>query len=237
MNPTEAMDAIQARHSVRSYTNEPISEADLRVLEAEVERCNAEGRLHMRLVANEPKAFDSVMAHYGKFSGVRNYLVLAGPDEPSLEERCGYYGERLVLLAQTLGLSTCWVALTFKKRYVKKSVARGDRLVIVIAIGHGTTQGAAHKSRTASEVSKAPIDAPDWFAAGVNAALLAPTAINQQKFEIELTNTTDSEGKPLVALRNRGGAYSKVDLGIVRLHFELGAAAAGGSFAWEGSWQ
>lgn len=234
---TGVLETMRARHSVRSYTDEPISADDARELETETERCNAEGGLHIRLVTDEPEAFDSTMAHYGKFSGVRNYLVLAGPDRPGLDERCGYYGERLVLLAQGLGLNTCWVALTFKKRYVKKSVARGDRLVIVIAIGHDATAGSAHKVKGADEVSKAPAGAPEWFAAGVEAALLAPTAMNQQKFEIELTGTADCEGGPVVALRNGGGAYSKVDLSIVRLHFELGTAAAGGEFSWEGTWR
>ena len=239
MEASEAVEAMRTRRSVRSYTDEPISADDARELAAEIERCNAESGLHIRLVADEPKAFDSTMAHYGKFSGVRNYLVLAGPDEPGLDERCGYYGERLVLLAQRLDLRTCWVALTFKKRYVRKSVARGDRLVVVIAIGHGAAQGAAQgaarKSKGVGEVSRPADGAPRWFAAGVDAALLAPTAMNQQKFEIELTDKVDGEGRPVVALRNRGGAYSKVDLGIVRLHFELGAAAAGGEFVWEGA--
>lgn len=38
------------------------------------------------------------MAHYGSFRNVRNYLVLAGNPSPELEERCGYYGERLLHL-------------------------------------------------------------------------------------------------------------------------------------------
>lgn len=235
----DTMEAIEARHSVRNYTDEAIREDARRKLEAAVEECNDESGLHIRLVTDEPEAFNSTLAHYGKFSGVRNYLVLAGPSAPDLEERCGYYGERLVLLAQQLGLNTCWVALTFKKRYVRKTVARGDKLVIVIALGYGATQGSARKSKTASEVSviSAGVDTPAWFDAGVRAALLAPTAVNQQKFEITLTGESDKDGKPLVAIRNKGGSYSKVDLGIVRLHFELGAASADGDFVWKDSWR
>ncbi|MBQ3338163.1 MAG: nitroreductase [Atopobiaceae bacterium] len=229
------MEAIRARHSVRSFTDEPIPEGVCEELEAEIERCNGESGLHMALVCDEPEAFDSTLAHYGKFSGVRNYLVLAGPDAPDLEERCGYYGERIVLLAQRLGLNSCWVALTFKKRHVKKMLRRGDRLVVVVALGHGTTQGSARKSKDASEVCKVPAgaDIPSWFVAAVDAALLAPTAMNQQSFEFELTGRSDGDGRPVVALRGKGGAYSKVDLGIARLHFEIGAASAAGEFSWE----
>lgn len=230
----EEMDAIRGRHSVRSFTDEPIPEDVRSDLETEIERCNGEGGLSIALVCDEPEAFDSTLAHYGKFSGVRNYLVLAGPDAPDLEERCGYYGERLVLLAQWLGLNSCRVAQTFKKRHVKKMLHRGDRLIVVVALGYGTTQGSPRKSKDATGVCKAPADAdvPDWFVAGVDAALLAPTAMNQQSFEFELTGRSDGEGKPVVALRGKGGAYSKVDLGIVRLHFEIGAASAAGEFSW-----
>ena len=53
-------------------------------------------------------------------------------------------------------------------------------------------------------------------------ALLAPTAINQQKFEIRL-NEDDS-----VSFIDKGGIHSKTDLGIVKYHFEVGAAYAKG---------
>ncbi len=224
--------AIDQRHSVRSFTDEPLSVEDQAALRSEIQRCNGESGLSIKLVCNEPKAFDSLLAHYGKFTNVRNYLVLAGPDAPDLDERCGYYGERLVLLAQTLGLNSCWVALTFKKRLVKKAMDRGDKLNLVVALGHGTTQGMSRKSKGADEVSSvaAGIQRPAWFDAGVAAALLAPTAMNQQNFKIELIKGAEAGEKARVSLRSTGGPYSAVDLGIVKLHFELGAGVE--NFAW-----
>jgi hypothetical protein len=50
---------------------------------------------------------DSMMAHYGKFIGVKNYIALVGPKSSVQEERLGYYGEQIVLKAQKLGLNTC----------------------------------------------------------------------------------------------------------------------------------
>lgn len=232
MNSSNIFSIMQKRHSVRSFTDEPISSADAQALRQEIEACNAEGNLSIQLVCDEPKAFDSALAHYGKFSNVKNYLVLAGPSTPDLNEKCGYYGERLVLLAQELGLNTCWVALTFKKRSVRKMLKPGEKLSLVIAIGHGTTQGSPRKSKSAEEVSRIPQGAPrpEWFARGVEAALLAPTAMNQQSFMVTLESDSAPDGKSLVSLVSKGGAYSDVDLGIVRQHFELGAGA--GHFAW-----
>lgn len=228
----DALEAIKARHSVRSYTDEPIDEETRSALQAEVDRGNLEGNLHMELVWDEPQAFNSTLAHYGKFSNVRNYLVIAGPAGEGLEERGGYYGERVVLLAQQLGVNSCWVALTFKKRYVKKMLKPNDKLVLVVALGHGETQGSARKSKDAAAVSKVPAgtEAPAWFECGVSAALLAPTAINQQKFLFELLDQTDANGKPLVRLSAQSGPNALVDLGIVRLHFEIGAGED--QFAW-----
>ena len=112
MNLTEA---IQSRHSVRQYKNKPLEAEAISALQAEIAACNQESGLHIQLVTNEPKAFDSFMAHYGKFSSVTNYIAMIGKKSPDLDEKCGYYGERLVLKAQQLGLNTCWVAMTYKK--------------------------------------------------------------------------------------------------------------------------
>ena len=228
----DMLEALKARHSVRSYTDQELSSEERQALQQEIDACNSEGGLHIQLVCDEPTAFSSTLARYGKFSGVRNYLVLAAPPAGDLEERCGYYGERLVLFAQAIGLNTCWVALTFKRRYVRSIIPDGEELVMVIAIGHGATQGTDRKSKGVDQVSSVPADmeVPAWFEAGVCAALLAPTAINQQKFFFELTGETDANGLPTVAARSTGGPHSKVDLGIVCYHFEVGAGKE--NFAW-----
>ena len=212
----DLLQAIQARHSVRQYEERPL-EADVKAaLQAEIEACNRESGLHIQLVSDEPQAFDGFMAHYGKFSGVTNYIAMVGKKSEMLDETCGYYGERLVLKAQQLGLNTCWVAMTYKKIKTAFVVDVGEKLAIVIALGYGKTQGVPHKSKPAEKVMKASDPAPQWFLDGVEAALLAPTAMNQQKFVFSL------EGRK-VSAKPGIGFYSKIDLGIVRYHFEVGA--------------
>lgn len=213
MNLTEAM---KERHSVRRYRNQPLSAEAVSAMRAEIDACNQESGLHIQLVMDEPKAFDGFMAHYGKFSGVRNYIALIGKKDSKLDEKCGYYGERLVLKAQQLGLNTCWVAMTYSKVKTAFSIDEGEKLCVVISIGYGETQGIPHKSKTVSEVSKTDGKMPDWFKSGVEAALLAPTAMNQQKFMFML------EGNKVAAKAGKG-FYTKLDLGIVRYHFEIGA--------------
>lgn len=212
----DLMEAISARHSVRQYETKALTAEQVAALQSETDVCNREGGLHIQLVTNEPKAFNSLMAHYGKFSGVTNYFVLIGKKGPDLEEKCGYYGERLVLLSQQLGLNTCWVAMTYKKVPSAFQVKSGEKLTVVIALGCGKTQGAAHKSKPLSDVAFYDGEMPDWFEKGMEAALLAPTAMNQQKFKIYGVGDQ-------VTARAGKGFYSKVDLGIVKYHFEIGA--------------
>ena len=221
MSLTEVM---KSRHSVRQYTNRALGDGVLFALKDEIDACNKESGLNIQLITNEPRAFDGLLAHYGKFSGVTNYIAMIGKKGPDLEETCGYYGERLVLFAQQLGLNTCWVAMTYSKIKTAFVLNRGEKLCIVIALGYGATQGVPHKSKTIQDVVRAEVPLPDWFQDGVKAALLAPTAMNQQKFMFSLTDNR-------VSVKAGKGFYTRIDLGIVKYHFEVGAGETG----WEWS--
>jgi nitroreductase len=218
-------EAIVARHSVRQYQEKPIEACIIERLNEEIAICNQEGRLNIQLVTNEPKAFASGMAKYGKFSGVANYLAMVGPK--GADEAIGYYGERLVLLAQTLGLNSCWVGLSFKKQPDQYTIADGEKLHCVIALGYGATQGVQHPMRQMEKYVILTGEMPDWFRRGMEAALLAPTAVNQQKFEFKLI------GDHSVAARARFTliGYGMMDLGIVKYHFEVSAGKE--NFSWK----
>lgn len=211
----DLIEAMQARHSVRQYKNKPLDPETIKTLQEEIVACNQESGLHIQLVTNEPKAFDGFMAHYGKFSGVTNYIAMIGKKD-GLDEKCGYYGERLVLLAQQLGLNTCWVAMSYSKIKTAFVVEQGEKWCVVIALGYGETQGVSHKSKSVDDVVKVEGEMPDWFQRGVEAALLAPTAMNQQKFLFTLKENQ-------VSVKPGIGFYTKVDLGIVKYHFEVGS--------------
>ncbi len=170
----EIIDAIKQRHSVRQYEDRAIEEDILAQLKTEIDACNDESGLHIQLVTNEPKAFSGFMAHYGKFSGVTNYIALVGKKSKNLDELCGYYGERIVLKAQRLGLNTCWVALTYKKVPSAFTVDKGEKLAVVISLGYGKNQGFPRKSKTIQDVSNVSENTPEWFKNGVEMALLAP---------------------------------------------------------------
>ena len=128
-------EAIEARHSVRAYKNEPLVNDAVMALEEQIAVLNREGKLHMQLILNEPKAFQETMAKYGKFRNANNYIVMAGKKAEDLDERIGYYGEHLVLLAQTLGLNTCWVGLSYSKVAGTYELGEDEKIACYIAIG------------------------------------------------------------------------------------------------------
>ncbi len=226
----DIFEAMKQRRSVRTYTDQPIDGEVLEALSAEIDACNAEGGLHIQLILDEPEAFGTGLFKYGQFKGVRNYLCFVGPDTSDLDEKIGYYGERIILRAQQLGLSSCWVALTFNKRRTRYELDPGEKLALVASIGYGTAPSKPRKSKSVADVSTSPADAPDWFEQGVAAALLAPTAVNQQKFRFEYVPATGDE-KPRVRATTKRGTQTRVDLGIAKYHFEV--AAGKENFDWE----
>ena len=223
-------EAILARHSVRAYKEEPLTEDVVKVLENEISQVNQKSKLHIQLILNEPKAFQGTLAKYGKFRNVINYLVMAGKKAEDLDERVGYYGEYLVLLAQTLGLNTCWVGLSYTKVPGTYVLDEGEKIACYIAIGYGETQGTSHKIKTIEQVSNVSERTPLWFKKGVEAALLAPTAVNQQKFSFEYVGMKD--GHHLVHAKKGFSliGYTQMDMGIAKYHFEIGAGKE--NFEW-----
>ena len=155
------------------------------------------------------RQLDAFLADCNQESGLNIFIRYDDPD--GFDSRLAHYGS---FRNVKLGLNTCWAALTFNKKKVKELIPAGETLCMVISLGYGETQGASRKSKSAQEVTEGSIDQP-WFSKGIDAALKAPTAVNQQKFQFSL-----KDGEPLIRVKGLG-AYTKVDLGIVAYHFEV----------------
>ncbi|MBP5225327.1 MAG: nitroreductase [Lachnospiraceae bacterium] len=207
------LEAIYERHSVRNYLKKPIEPEKAELLEKVIASCNADGKLHLQFLADAGKTFGRLISRAMGLGSAPSVIACVGPEGPDLEEKIGYFGERVVLFAQTLGLNTCWAG-TFSAKNVPCEIRPGERLVIVIAIGYGADQGRPHRSKTYDQVVTGDGPKPEDFDLGVELALLAPTAINQQRFEFRLS----PDGS--VDILDRKGPFSSVDLGIVKYHFD-----------------
>ena len=220
----DILQAMQQRHSVRTYLDKEIEDFKVSQLKQLANECNEQSGLNIQIVTNHPDAFDNFLAHYGKIVGAKNYIAMVGKKGGDLYEKVGYYGQKLVLLAQQLGLNTCWLALTYSKRKSRVNVEKDQKLACIISLGYGANQGVPHKNKPLDKVCKMDENTPQWFKDGMTAVMLAPTAVNQQKFWFE-----QKDG--IVVAKAKKGFYSKMDLGIVKLHFEIGAGAH--NFIWK----
>lgn len=210
------LDAIKNRHSVRNYEAKKIEADKVEKIRAKIEELNKEGNLHLQFMEDAGKTYNKLFNKVAGLGSAPSVIACVGIDDETLEQRVGYYGEKLVLFIQELGLNTCWAG-TFNEKNIGAEVGDGEKLVISIAVGYGKDKGKPHKSKSLEQVIEAKGDRSYWFNKGVDMALLAPTAINQQKFTIRL-NEDES-----VDFVDKGGIFSQVDLGIVRCHFEIGA--------------
>ena len=213
------IDAIKDRHSVRNYEPRAIEASKMTKIREMIEDINKEGDLHLQFIEAAGRTYNKLLNKAMGLSSAPSVIACVGKDDETLEQRIGYYGEKLVLFIQELGLNTCWAG-TFNKSNISADVRDGEKLVISIAVGYGKDKGKPHKSKTPEQVIDADGDRPYWFNRGVELALLAPTAINQQKFVIKLNDDGSVE------VIDKGGPFSKVDVGIVTRHFEIGAEKA-----------
>ena len=216
----DTLRALELRHSVRSYTDKPISGDTLAKLQKFIADANKKGDVHIQLVLDQPKAFKGLIAKFAGFKNAKNYFALAA--KKGKEEALGYYGMMLMAEAQKLGLNTCFVAGSFSKDNDAVDLGRGEKLAAVIAVGYGTDNGHPHKSAPLEDLAHLTGEEPDWFMEGLRMAQYAPTAMNRQKFTFALKK------KDKVELKTRG----TLDAGILKYAFEVGAAAKGHTVTW-----
>lgn len=213
--PMTIQEAMKERHLVRRYLEKPIPAEAATQLRERIQADNQESGLSLTLVTDNADGLGAMAKLISK--NVRNYIVLAGPDTPGLDEALGYWGADVMLFAQTLGLNSWWVGGMFNAKGAAKHLSDPDlRINGVIAVGYGATQGVPHKSKTAADISSYDGEAPRWFQEGVSALLLAPTALNKQAYRVR--------GKGSEAMLTcDSGHFAGIDLGIGRYHFEAGA--------------
>lgn len=235
-------DAIDARFSCRAYADQPLGQDTIDELRSYADELGKEGNL--RFVVVGPAGGGASLKLSGRmFSGnVSTYVALIGPDDNETRERFGYFGEKLVLHATELGLGTCWVAGTFDRASVTVWREAGEVIHDVIPVGVKPAKqplaqrtiraGLRRRDKKPEALYQGPTslaEAPDWVRSGIAAVLKGPSAVNQQP----VVFVQDASGLRATLPRYKR-EVEYYDLGIAKLHFQLGAEAAGtaGSWGW-----
>ncbi|MCL2510004.1 MAG: nitroreductase family protein [Methanomassiliicoccaceae archaeon] len=228
MEKKDLINAMWKRRAVRKYLVKNIEQDKIEALRSSISALNKESGLTMEFI-EKTDAFDSFKAFM--FKNVRSVIAVKGKtNDPNLQEKCGYFGEQIVLEATALGLGTCWViSFTFKSKSESLNVKSDETIVCGIPIGYGeeamstSTEipDAPHrKTKSISEFLNGKTDVPEWVTSAVKAVQFAPTARNSQK-----TRFNYADGK--VSAEIPVSDMNLIDLGITKFHFEL---AAGGKF-------
>lgn len=243
MKTEEYLSAMKKRCSRRKYRNTPIEPQHLKALEANINTYNEISGLKMKLMIGKGgELFDGFQKSYGLFAGVRNYIALIGGREaPDRREKEGRFGEKLVLEATAMGLDTCWVGTSYDKKAAESLCGENEVLDCVIAIGYSDEKhslkerimeyGMHRQNKAKESLMEVEEPAPEWFLRGMDAVYLAPTARNLRPFIFKYKN-----GQVTASLTAQTDA-AMIDLGIAKLHFELGAGGGSWEYGSGGSYR
>jgi len=222
------LEAIDIRRSRRKYLPDPIEEQTAEALEKLAAQYSEKSGARIEMVFGNPGAFDSLRKTYGMLTGVRNYAgLIAQRGDRGAAERLGYYGELLMLHAVSMGLGTCWVGGSFDRASCPFGLEEGEEIVCTISLGYAREKnslresfiyGATHrKTKTIGQMMHSSEPVPDWFMAGMRAVQKAPSAVNRQPVTFAFKGGIVTAGLADVS------TSALLDLGIAKLHFELGA--------------
>ncbi len=238
------LEALMSRRSHRLFDGQTLTENQLSSLgELKAESLGL-GHLRTHFVhrpGDLDHVFRGVVGSYGKTLGTSALLAFTAAEDDSWQAgmQCGYIGEQYVLLAESLGLGSCWNGGMFGIKQLMALVPLGpnERVVSLIALGTpqevqdrvGRLTKMVFKRKEIGEIASGTLlGSGGYITAALEAVRLAPSAVNRQPWYFD----TGSEGEVVLTASRRGGLVP-VDLGIAMLHFYVAALAQGVRGHWE----
>jgi len=246
----KAMEAINKRFSVRSYSDKPVEEPIRRDLE-KYWKANRTGpfgsevRFKMLNLGELTRQELRPLGTYGVIRGAPIYILAAVKKREGAFEDLGYCMEKVILKATDLGLGTCWLAGTFKRSaFASKMQLAGDEMLPAITpLGYPAEKttavdqvfriSAGSKKRKPwallffTEDAQTPLTEMDAgsFRDALEAVRLGPSASNRQPWRVIRESGNNfhfylKENK----IYNRilsGVRLQNIDMGIAMCHFEL----------------
>ncbi len=241
--------AIEKRRSRRHFDASRLIEPDkLSALDTVCKEFMPFPNARSYLVTESVKdVFRGIVGSYGKVKGAPAFIAFIGNmNSASVQEEVGYTGEGVILKASALGLNTCWVAGFFKPDSVASlvEIKSNERVLAVTPVGYArrfesleeklmTGFGRTHRRVPISRLisSLAQDSLLEWIRASIQAARLAPSAVNRQPWGFDV-----QDGGITVYVRTGGPEFSvskRLDCGIAMLHIEVTALNRGVRGDWQ----
>lgn len=228
---------LQARYSVRAYSEEPIPHALLNKLKATVTMINSHQHgLKFRIVTDDPEPMKSFSRSYGSFTNPRNYMAaVVDTAVDDVYERAGYFAEQFVIKAVELGLGTCFVGGTFNENKVKAPLRAGEKILFIVLFGfplgkekllarltvkfaHRKTMNAVDFFEPVSEALEAMTIFPN-LKDGLEGVACAPSSLNKRPVRVNVKG----RGKDAVpcAFVKEATPSKLIDLGIAKFNYNF----------------
>ncbi|MFC1846835.1 nitroreductase family protein [Chloroflexota bacterium] len=239
---------IETRRSRRRFDQKPLEPKALSQMAAICEKFQPFPGARSVLIKEPPESvFRGAIGPYGKIKGAPAFVAFIGDmDNPNVYEQVGYTGEGIILEAEAIELATCWVAGFFKRKVVKSltNISKNERILAVTPVGHASESpsleeklmtgfGLTHKRRALSDLVTGLDESewPQWTKTALEAARLAPSAVNRQPWRFNVTESSITVS--VNTSRREYGLPKRLCCGIAMLHIEVAALHCGISGKWD----
>ncbi|KEO84646.1 nitroreductase family protein [Tumebacillus flagellatus] len=255
-------EAVELRHSSRSYTGEPLAADTRQKLQTFLDsgwEPYPDSDTRAVLVEGTDQTSRIFKGFIGSYGAVTNapalIAIVANLDAPYFYEAAGYMGEQCVLYATALGLETCWVGGFFKPDEAGRiaGLKQNERVLAVVAVGSAKQGGMASlyeglfkfgstnrgKRKSLEEIhyieDKTP---PRWFFRALEAVQVAPSSFNKQPWHVRyhkkgmISFTFLEEYKEKKPLFPGAPNSVRLCVGIAMAHFRVTLRALGVDGHW-----
>lgn len=246
--------AIFQRHSRRQFNNKPLPEETVKNLFMVQEELNAH-LLGARVVfknQDPDTIFSGIIGSYGKIKSAPTYAVFIGDmRDPNVQEKVGYLGELFILEATAMGLATCWVGGFFSPETVaqKVKIETYEKVLSVTPVGfvdHSYSFTEKMMSGMVGSKKRKPLNElcltdelsqwPVWIKSALEAARLAPSAVNRQPWRFSVDNNSikvSEDSEKGIADKSKSNISKRLDCGIALAHIEIAALKNGINGEWQ----
>ena len=237
------IETMRKRHSVRTYTSEPLHGEHIAQIQQYINQLQTPFGIKARIellranFGNEPVKLGT----YGMIKGATDFLALCYEEAPFAETAAAYIFEQVVLFCTHLNLGTVWLA-TFNHNNFKKQIPLkpNEKLRIVSPVGYASDQKSFVEKyllrSKRSNLNRKPFEVLFFendfnhplteqtagrFCTPLQMVRLAPSANNKQEWRVLL------EENALHFYKKPYPMFDAIDMGIALCHFELSCKALG----------
>lgn len=239
---------LKSRHSVRSFTADPLPADIVRKIKSEITMTNTHQQgMRFQLITGDDKPFKGFARSYGMFENPLNYVAaVVDMATPNILERAGYFAEQLVIKAVSLGLGTCFVGGTFDEKMVDAQIRAGEKILFLVVLGYAAEKPRLMTRIMTKLVAGKDMSADDFFLpkddldqavavfpdlnVGLEAIACAPSAMNRRPVRVFMRNSIVSQfpgssewhGRPEICAEvDESNPKNLIDLGIAKYNFNF----------------